>query len=133
MTTAERLLALTAVVLLVGGVCTGLVMGRLRETAPDTPKYLRLAHVGAYMQAPLVIGMLVLIRLAAPSDGVATVTALLISAGALSLFAKDLINWRLGVVDEFQPHGVGYALGTVSSLLQVAGLVMVTVVVLAGW
>lgn len=133
MTNAERILAVTALVLLFGGVVTGALMGRIREQAPDTPKYLRIAHVGAYMQAPLVIGVLVLIRLAAPSDGLATVTALLVSAGALLLFVKDLINWRLGVVDEFQPHGVGYSLGAVSTLLQVAGLVMVTVVVLGGW
>lgn len=123
---SSKILIVTALILLIGGVITGVAMAQVRREEPHVSKYLRYAHLAAYGQAPLLLGLIFAFELADLSAGVELTAVWLVSLGALTLFAKDVINWRTSVTDEFSEKGFGYVLGSVSGVLQVGGLVIVT-------
>lgn len=132
MTLAEQVLVLSAVALLIGGSVTGIFMSQVRTTEPEVPKYLRFAHLAGYMQAPILLGIVIALQFSGMSTGFDNATAIVMSAGAVLLFAKDVVNWRMETADEFREKGLGYQLGAVSGLTQFAGLVMVAIAVVSG-
>jgi len=48
------------------------------------------------------------------------------------LLAKDTLNWRQGVTDEFAQNSLGLKLGTVFGLLHIVGPVLATAGVSSG-
>lgn len=132
MTTADSILILTAIALLFSGAVTGVFMSRIRLTQPDTPKYLRFAHLASYMQAPILLGVVVIIGFSGMSDSFNTATAVVFSAGAVLLVVKDLVNWLAGTRDEFVEQTAGYKIALMFGPVHVAGLVMVAIASIAG-
>ncbi|MGD2101882.1 MAG: hypothetical protein PVG83_06570 [Acidimicrobiia bacterium] len=132
MTIADSILILTAVALLFSGAVTGFFMSRIRLTRPDTPKYLRFAHLASYMQAPILLGVVVVLGFSGMSDAFNTATAAVFSAGAVLLVAKDLVNWLAGTKDEFAEQTAGYKIALLFGPVHVAGLVLVAIAAIAG-
>ena len=132
MTTADAILILTAIALLFSGAVTGFFMSRIRLSAPDTPKYLRFAHLASYGQAPILLGVVVVLGLSGMPDTFNTATAIVFSAGAVLLVVKDLINWLAGTGDEFAEKTTGYRIALLFGPVHLAGLVMVAIAALAG-
>ena len=132
MTTATTILAATAVALLLVGAVTGIAMARQREDGPDTDTYLRFAHLAAYGQAPILLGVIVLLDHATPSPTLATVSAVTLASSAVLLVAKDLVNWRTGTRDEFAEHGTGYRIGLVFGPVHLVAIVALGIVVVGG-
>ena len=122
--TASRILLWGGFVMLLAGIATGLMMSRVRETEPDTPKYLRFAHVSGYMQAPILFGLVVAVAASEMPSWLETLGASLVVAGAVLLTAKDLINHARDVSDEFREKGLGYSLGAVMFPLHLSGIVI---------
>lgn len=120
--TAVRVLLAGGFLMLAAGVVTGLMMGRLRAVEPDTPKYLRFAHLSAYQQAPILFGLVVAVWASDWSAWLDTLGASLVVVGALLLTTKDLVNHARGVNDEFRERGPGYVLGIVMLPLHVGGI-----------
>jgi hypothetical protein len=56
-TTAAKILILGGMFNLLWGYATGVVMAKVRTSAPETPKYLSLTHVGGLMWAPILLGL----------------------------------------------------------------------------
>lgn len=92
MTTADSILILTAVALLFTGAVTGFFMSRIRLTQPDTPRYLRFSHLASYMQAPILLGVVVVLGFSGMSETFDTATPIVFSAGAVLLVVQDLVN-----------------------------------------
>jgi len=132
MTTADQILVIGAIVLLFAGFGTGVIMSQIRATKPEPPKYLRFAHMAAYMQAPILLALVIVMGFSTRSDGFNTATAAVVTAGAALLVVKDLVNSARGVGDEFQEKGSGYQLALVMGPLQLAGLVMVAIAAASG-
>lgn len=61
-----------------------------------------------------------------------TTAAVMLAAGSLLLLAKDTLNWRQGVVDEFAENSAGLAIGHIFGPLHLVGIVLATVAVLSG-
>lgn len=132
MTTANAILILTAIVLLFSGAVTGFFMSRIRLSQPDTPKYLRFAHLASYGQAPILLGVVVILGFSGMSEGFDTATAVVFSGGAVLLVVKDLVNWLAGTKDEFVEQTTGYKIALLFGPVHVAGLVMVAIAALTG-
>jgi hypothetical protein len=132
MTLSDSILLVSALVLLFGGFATGVAMSRVRATEPVSPRYLSLAHQGAFTQAPLLLGVAFALQLSAMPEGFNAATATVISGSALLLFAKDIVNWRTGVQDEFREGGIGYRMAMGFGPLHLAGLVMLAVAMGSG-
>lgn len=133
MTAPDAILTVTALALLLGGFVTGVFMSVIRAEEPATPKYLSLAHQGSFMQAALLLGVAFALGFSTMSEAYDTITALVASAAALLLFSKDVVNWRLGVEDEFRHRGLGYKMAVAFGPVHLIGLVMLTVAVLSGF
>lgn len=131
MTTAGGILILSALVLLFGGFATGVAMSRIRADQPTVPRYLALAHMGAFAQAPLLLGTAFALSLSTMTEAFNVAVAALVSGAALVLFTKDVINWLQGVEDEFRHRGLGYRIGVGFGPLHLFGLVMLTVAVVS--
>lgn len=131
MTVPTAVLVFTAIVLLAVGVVTGVAMSRVRLGEPETPKYLRYAHLAAYGQAPLLLGIAWLLGFSSMSSGFDLTTAAVVSLGAGLLVAKDLVNWLSGTVDEFREQDLGYRIGAVFGVVHAVGVGMVAVVAIS--
>jgi hypothetical protein len=126
--TADAILILSAVALLFSGAVTGFFMSKVRMSEPDTPKYLRYAHLASYNQAPILIGVVVVLGFSTMPAWFDLATAVVVSAAALLLVAKDLVNWLAGTADEFVEQTAGFRMALAFGPLHVIGLVMVAVV-----
>lgn len=132
MTNAEAVLILTAVALLFSGAVTGFFMARIRRSEPDPPKYLRFAHLASYGQAPILLGVVVVLDFSGMSEAFDFTTAIIFSAGAVLLVVKDLVNWLAGTKDEFAEQTAGYKLALLFGPVHVIGLVMVAMAAITG-
>lgn len=132
MTAAEAILVFTALALLVSGTVTGVFMARYRMDHPDTPKYLRFAHLASYGQVPILLGIVVVLGFSEMSAGFDLATSIVVSAGTLLLVLKDVVNWTSGTKDEFAEKTLGFKIGNLFGLVHVAGIVMVAVVAASG-
>lgn len=132
MTTASAILILTAVALLFSGAMTGLAMSRLRTAGPETPKYLRFAHVGSYGQAPILLGVVVVLGFSGMPAAFDAATAVVFSTGAVLLVVKDVVNWLAGTEDEFAEQTAGYRIALVFGPVHVVGLVMLAIAAITG-
>lgn len=128
MNAAEATLVFTALLLLVSGTITGVFMAQVRMSRPDTPKYLRFAHLASYGQVPILLGIVVVLGFSEMSPGFDLATAIVVSVGTVLLVAKDVVNWTSGTKDEFAEQTLGFKIGNLFGLVHVAGIVMVGVV-----
>jgi hypothetical protein len=69
--------------------------------APTTPKYLMAAHVGALLQAAVLLGLVWAARLSALGRASSMWPPWLVVVASALVAAKDTLNWVTGVKDEF--------------------------------
>lgn len=127
METSQEILIAGGMVMLVLGVITGNIMAAIRMNEPEVPRYLSLAHEGCYLQGAMLLGLALAAGLSDLSSGWENAAAWMLVVGAVLLFTKDFLNWRLGVEDEFASKGVGLALGFVMGPLHTIGIIVLTV------
>ena len=133
MGTAQEILIVTGMLMFLGGIVTGMAMGLVRMGgAPAAPRYLTIAHEGAYMQGAMLLGVAYAMNLADLGDGTLTLAAWLLAIGAGLLFVKDILNWRMGVEDEFAEKSLGLMLGNVMTPFHSIGMVILLWGVIAG-
>ena len=99
---ASKILVLGGVVALLAAFVLGFFFAQERQRAPQANRYLVMAHVGGLMGGTLLLALTVAFKAAALSAGLETLCAALITGGTLALIAKDTLNWREGVTDEFK-------------------------------
>ena len=128
MTTAEAILVFTALALMVSGTVTGVLMAKHRMSHPDTPKYLRFAHLASYGQVPILLGFAFVLGFSEMSGGFDLATSVVVSLGTVLLVVKDLVNWTSGTKDEFVEQTLGFQIANLFGLVHVAGIVMLSVV-----
>jgi hypothetical protein len=125
-TTAAEILILTGLGLLVLGVLTGVAMSSERQRGPTANRYLTLAHLAAYMQAPILFGLVLALELSDLTPWVETLAAVLSGGGAVLLVLKDTVNWRQGTVDEFVERSLGFRIAVPMVACQLGGLVLIS-------
>ncbi|MDW3219528.1 MAG: hypothetical protein R8F63_13030 [Acidimicrobiales bacterium] len=130
METAQEVLIAGGMLMLVLGVVTGNIMAMIRMNEPTVPRYLSLAHEGCYLQGAMLLGLAVAAGLSDLSSGWENAAAWMLVVGAVLLFTKDFLNWRLGVEDEFASKGIGLTLGFLMGPLHTIGIIILTVGVL---
>ncbi len=124
---ASKILIVGGLANLAYGFLNGLMLSSVRLRSPDAPKYLVLAHMGALMQGPMLLGLVWALDLSPLSSTTETVAALLLVASSVVLGTKDMLNWLQGVRDEFAERSVGYYLGGLNVVLSSVGLVILIV------
>ena len=66
------------------------------------------------------------------SPWVATTAAVILAVASLLLIAKDAINWRQGITDEFGQDSLGLKFGVVFGPVHIVGLLLASACVLSG-
>jgi hypothetical protein len=131
--TATKILLVAGMAnLLVGGL-SGIPMGLLRQRgATEVPKYLTMVHLAGLMHGPILIAIAFAMTISTLSAWVNTAAAVILAVASGLLIAKDTLNWRQHVHDEFAEHSAGLRLGQVFGPLHIIGLAMATAAVLSG-
>jgi hypothetical protein len=116
-TAAEKVLIAGGVLNLAYGTLLGYAIVVVRtKGAPTTPKYLLAAHVGALLQAAVLLGLVWAARLSTLGPGWLDVAAWLIVVASALVAAKDTVNWLTGVQDEFAEKSKAAPLGGLAAL-----------------
>jgi len=123
--TASQLLILGGTLNIAYGFLTGFFMGVVSSAAPETPKYLSMAHVGALMQGTMLFGLVFAFEMSQLPTTVETISAGLLVTSTVLLNTKDTINWRQGVTDEFAQKSLGLKIGMIYGPVATVGLGMI--------
>jgi hypothetical protein len=133
MDAASKILILGGLLNLLYGLLTGIPASVIRNKQPTYSKYLRLAHIGALMWGPILISLSLAVSLSTLAAGWETLAAGLMVAASVLLDAKDTLNWRMGIKDEFaEKPPVPLLFGALSSLASLLGVLILTVGVVQG-
>lgn len=132
-TATELLLAAGMANLLVGAL-SGFSMGLLRQRGvTDVPKYLTMVHLNGLMQGPILIAIGYAMTISSLPNWVDVTAAGVLALASALLIAKDTLNWRQHVRDEFAEQPVGLRIGQVFGPLYFLGLGLATAAVLSGF
>jgi hypothetical protein len=129
MNTAERVLVVYGVAILVYGLVLGVPMAAIRRTSPEAPRHLVNAHLSALMQAPIALGLAFALAITAATSSWATVGAWVFIAGLALEALGGTLNWLRGTGDQFAERSPGYLANAISGPLAVAGGVILAIVV----
>lgn len=133
MENAAKILILAGVLNIAYGLLVGFPAGIIRQKSPTYSKYLRFVHIGALMWGPLLISLSLALELSPLSEGFELLAVWFMVASSILLNAKDTLNWRQGVEDEFaEKRRLSLALGSLSSVGSVLGIGIILIGVLQG-
>ena len=130
MDTAAKILVLGGLINLVLGLITGALMVRIRTAGPEVPKYLTMAHVGALMWTPILLGLVWALRLSHLTPWVATLAAGLLVGASVTIDSRDLLYWMQGMKDEFAERPLAFVLGPISAAAVATGTAILVIGVL---
>lgn len=131
--TATKILLVAGMAnLLVGGL-SGIPMALERQAGAEVvPKYLTMVHLGGLMHGPILIGVAFALSISTLSPWIDTGAAVMLAVASVLLIAKDTINWRQGVTDEFGQNSLGLKLGQLFGPLHILGMATATAGVISG-
>ena len=111
----------------------GIPIALIRQKQPAYSKYLRLAHIGPMFWAPILFGLVFAVTLSDLDPGIESLAAWLMVIASVLLTAKDVINWRMEVKDEFaEKPTLMLAMGTLSSLASIISAGIFTIGIFSG-
>lgn len=123
MDTASRVLVVGGVLNLAFGLMVGAVLAGLRARNPNAEhRYLLTAHQAGLQQGLMLLGLIWAVALSPLAAEVELLAAGLLAASSACLDLAAVVNWALGVQDEFKARSPGLIAGSVSALLSVPGL-----------
>jgi hypothetical protein len=130
-TAAEKELIVGGLLNLACGALLGYAITVIRvKGAPATPKYLMATHVGALLQAAILLGLVWAARLSTLGSGWLDAAAWLVVVTSALIAAKDTLNWLTEVKDEFTEKAKTAPLGAVGALTETIGIGILVVGVL---
>jgi hypothetical protein len=122
-TVAEKVLIVGGVLNLAYGMLLGYPITVIRaKGAPAAPKYLMATHVGALLQAAILLGLVWAARLSTLSSGWLEVAAWLVVVSSALVAAKDTLNWLTGVKDEFRERAKNAPVAALVALAETFGI-----------
>ena len=131
--TATEILLVARMANLVVGVVSGIPMGVIRQGGAEVvPKYLTMVHLAGLMQGPILIAVGFALTISTVSPWIDTTTAIVLAVASALLIAKDTLNWRQGVTDEFAQQTPGLRIGQLFGPLELIGIVAAAVCVTSG-
>ncbi len=133
MDNATKILIVAGMANLLIGALSGIPMAVERQGgAQAVPKYLTMLHLGGLMNGPILISVAFVLTTSTLSAWVDTTSAVLLAVASGLLVAKDTVNWRQGVTDEFAQHSLGLKLGQLFGPVEVVGLSLATACAVSG-
>ena len=133
MDTATKILLVAGMASLLVGGLSGIPMANVRQGgAPVVPKYLTMLHMAGLMQGPILIAVGFALTISTLDSWVDTTAAVILAVASVLLLAKDALNWRQGVTDEFAESSLGLQFGKVFGPLFILGTALATAGVVSG-
>lgn len=131
--TSSKILIVAGMANLLAGAVSGIPMGLQRQSGAEAvPKYLTMVHLAGLMNGPILISVGFALTISTLSPWIDTTAALVLAIASLLLLAKDTLNWRQGITDEFAQHSLGLRLGQLFGPLEIFGLLIASAGVLSG-
>lgn len=131
--TATKILLVAGMANLLVGALSGIPMGMVRQGGAEVvTKYLTMLHMAGLMHGPILISVGVALTISTLSAWVNTAAAIILAVASGLLLAKDTLNWRQGVTDEFAQKSIGLRLGQIFGPLEIIGLGLATAGVVSG-
>ena len=131
--TPTMILLVAGMANLLVGALWGIPMGLQGASgANGVPKYLTMVHLAGLMHGPILISIAFAVSISTLSSWINTTAATMLALASALLIAKDTINWRQGVKDEFAEESIGLRIGWVFGPLHNLGLILATAGVLGG-
>lgn len=133
MDNASKILIIAGMANLLVGALSGIPMALVRQGgAEEVPKYLTMVHLGALMNGPILISVAFVLTTSTLSPWIDTTAAVMLAVASAILLAKDTINWRQEITDEFAQHSLGLKLGHVFGPMEIVGLALATAGAVSG-
>lgn len=132
METAAKILIVGGVLNLGYGAVTGLIISRLRSRGPDVPRHLTLAHIGPFMQGPMLLGLAVAASLSALPSGLEATAAWLLVGGSFGIAGGDTLLWLGDAKDAFAERPPGFFFQAIGGILTSVGIAIMIIGVLKG-
>ncbi|HYU56919.1 MAG TPA: hypothetical protein VEO00_02565 [Actinomycetota bacterium] len=106
----------------------GFLWGRRRRRDPlDNPPFLAIAHRMGLWGGFMLLGLVWAVQLSDLSSGLEIVAASLLVASSVFQDVGAVLNWTLGVKDQFAEHSLGLRFGTANSVFGTAGLAILLI------
>jgi hypothetical protein len=133
MDTATKILIIGGLICLNYAAINGWFITAIRFKSATYPEALRQAHIGTIMQGSMLLGLVFAVALSDLSDGIETLAAILLVAGAFLIAAKNTYNWRMGIKDDFaEPVPISKVLGGGSVIATTIGLAILLIGAILG-
>jgi hypothetical protein len=132
MPTAQKILLIYGVVVLVYGCLLGFAMASARSTSPAAPRNLTTTHVSALMQASLSLSLAYAVTAADFTGTAANAGAVLLVAGGVLEQTGSTINWLQNTGDQFAERSLGFKFMATSGPLLTIGAVILAIGVISG-
>lgn len=131
MPTAQKLLLIYGVVVLVYAFGLGFAMAKARSTSPSAPRALTNAHLSGLMQAPLHLGLAAALATTGFAGGAATAGAVLLVAGCAMEQIGATLNWLQHTTDQFAQRSLGFKFNAAGGPFMMVGAVILAVGIIA--
>jgi hypothetical protein len=127
MSTAQKLLLIYGVVVLVYSFLLGFAMAKARSTAPAAPRALTNTHLSGLMQAPLHLSLAAALAATGFTGGAATTGAVLLIAGCAMEQIGATLNWLQHTNDQFAQRSLGFKFNAAGGPLMLVGAVILAI------
>ncbi|HWB66307.1 MAG TPA: hypothetical protein VG708_05730 [Mycobacteriales bacterium] len=128
---AEKVLVVGGLLNVAYGLLLGLAIVRVRTAgAPATPRYLHAAHIGTFLQAAVLFGLVWAVRLSDLGSGWQQAAAWLVVIASGLVAVMDTFNWLTGVQDAFAEKSKAVPLGALAAIGDAVGVGILLVGVL---
>jgi len=132
METAAKVLIVGGMLNLSYGAITGLFLTSVRSRSAEAPRHLTLAHIGPFMQGPMLLGLSVATTLSDLAGGIETLAAWLLVAGSAGIAGGDTLHWLNETKDGFAERTIGFYLQAAGGTFTSLGIFIFLIGVLKG-
>lgn len=127
MHSAQKLLLIYGVVVLVYAFALGFAMAKVRSTSSSAPLALTNTHLSGLMQAPLHLGLAAALATTGFTGAAATAGAVLLVAGCAMEMTGATLNWLQHTSDQFAQRSLGFKFNAAGGPLMMVGAVILAV------
>ena len=132
MTTAQSILMVYGLIILLYGFVLGIPLAGIRMRQPQASRHLVTTHLSGIIQGGVHLGLAFAVGEAALTPWLATTAAVLIVTGSAFEATGGTINWLQDTGDQFAEKSLGFRINSLSGPPAITGAVIIAAGVIRG-